>query len=220
MKFKTHLPKVDSQQLWFSGYTPFLMLKGSLVRPTRYGCGYKRSGQLLAALLVFLELTSGCRYCVPPAAAQYQNPHPELPSGWRMVRSSNPRGGPDAVSIMHTADLERSDPDFAGIMIRCATGTTEVVVILIRSFPLRTRPRVTLNIGALHHQFEATIVPPGSALLLPLKTEALVARSPNADLSMQIVHEQRAIRGVVPLDGLKVAFSTLVASCPAPTHER
>src|SRR5262245_14711786 len=37
---------------------------------------------------------------------------------WRLVRTPDPRGGSEAVSIMQTADVSRSDIDFAGVMLR------------------------------------------------------------------------------------------------------
>ena len=42
---------------------------------------------------------------VPASAA-------ETTGGWRLLRTPNPYGGADAVSITHTAELARSDPDF------------------------------------------------------------------------------------------------------------
>src|SRR2546423_8415413 len=38
---------------------------------------------------------------------------------WRMIRTPAPRGGPEAVAIMRTADTAQSDPDLAGLIIRC-----------------------------------------------------------------------------------------------------
>src|SRR5882757_2159539 len=38
---------------------------------------------------------------------------------WPLVRTPHPQGGPQAVAIMRTADTARSDPDLAGLMIRC-----------------------------------------------------------------------------------------------------
>ena len=43
------------------------------------------------------------------------------------MRTRNPHGGADAVSIMHTADTSKSDLDLAGLMIRCREGGTEIV---------------------------------------------------------------------------------------------
>jgi hypothetical protein len=46
--------------------------------------------------------------------------NPESMGGWHLVRTRNPYGGADAISIMRTADASRSDLDLAGLMIRCA----------------------------------------------------------------------------------------------------
>ena len=52
------------------------------------------------------------------------------------------RGGEDAVSVMHTADPFRSDPDFAGLTLRCAETGTEVLVILLQTLSPRAKPQV------------------------------------------------------------------------------
>src|SRR5437899_1091146 len=49
--------------------------------------------------------------------------------GWRLVRTPNPRGGADAVSIMRTADSSRSDIDLAGMAVRCGEIGAEVLVV-------------------------------------------------------------------------------------------
>lgn len=61
-------------------------------------------------------------------------PNSELTGGWHFVRTRNPYGGVDAISIMHTADTSRSDLDLAGLMIRCSKGGTEVAVVLLRPY--------------------------------------------------------------------------------------
>src|ERR1700756_2935095 len=48
-----------------------------------------------------------------------------LPGGWQLVRTKNPQGGADAISVMHVADIRSSDIDFAGINIRCRPGGME-----------------------------------------------------------------------------------------------
>jgi hypothetical protein len=56
-----------------------------------------------------------------PNAAQGARPA----ATWRLVRASDPRGGPDAVSTMQTADAARSDIDLVGLTLRCSdTGST------------------------------------------------------------------------------------------------
>jgi hypothetical protein len=139
----------------------------------------------------------------------------ELAGGWHFVRTPNPHGGNDAISIMHTAEMSRSDLDLAGLMIRCREGGTEAVIVLIRSFLFRARPRVVFGKPGNESRFEATVVPPGTAILLPGDATTLVygAWLARSDLSIQVDNGPTTIRGVVALAGLQAAFKVLLASC-------
>jgi len=142
----------------------------------------------------------------------------ELAGGWRLVHTPNPHGGPDAISIMHTADTSRSDLDLAGLMIRCNGGGTEVVVVLLRMFPLRARPHVLLGEPGHETRFETTIAAPGTAVLLPGDGKFLVSGSWQIqnDLFIRINDDQTTVAGVVALAGLQAAFKVLVANCSTP----
>jgi hypothetical protein len=131
---------------------------------------------------------------------------------WKLVRSPDPRGGPDAVAIMHTADVSRSDPDFAGVMLRCAQDGFEVLVIVIEPRPPRARPRVRLGAPGEEASYEATIAPPFTALLMP-KEAASLERSTTPELSIELNGETTAVHGFVPLAGLRPALDGLKASC-------
>lgn len=138
----------------------------------------------------------------------------ELSGGWRLVRTPNPQGGPDAVSIMHTADPSRSDLDLAGLMIRCKGNSTEVIVVLLRAFSFRARPRVLLGEPGHETQLKATIAPPGTAILLP--GDGRLLSSPwrdNSNLFIRIEDDQTTVAGVVALKGLEPAFKALAANC-------
>ena len=133
------------------------------------------------------------------------------------MRTSNPLGEADAISIMRTADTSRSDLDFVGLMIRCSSdGRTEVVVVLIRPFPFRARPQVVFGNPGNEIRFQATVGPPGTAIAIPTDAATLVRGSWQAlnDLFIRIDDGQDTIRGVVVLAGLQVAFNELMASCP------
>src|ERR1700752_4793071 len=57
---------------------------------------------------------------------------------WPLIRTPRPNGGPDAIATMRTADTSRSDPDLAGLMIRCREKSgMEVLLALVRPFPPR-----------------------------------------------------------------------------------
>lgn len=139
----------------------------------------------------------------------------ETIGGWHFVRTPNPRGGADAISIMHTADTSRSDFDVAGLMIRCGKGP-EVLIILLRPFPLRQSLKVVFGEAGNETRFDATVAPPGTAVQLQTDATHLVTETLRTlkDLFIRLEYDQTTIRGVVALEGLQPAFKKLMASCP------
>ncbi len=140
----------------------------------------------------------------------------ELTGGWHFVRTRNPHGGADVISIMHTADTSRSDLDFAGFVIRCSERGTEAVVVLVRTLPLRARPHVVFGRPGNETQFEATVAPPGTSILITGDATPLVSSSwqDRSELFIRVEDGRITISGVVPLAGLQAAFKVLAASCP------
>jgi hypothetical protein len=139
---------------------------------------------------------------------------------WRLVRTPNPAGGPDAVSIMQTADTARSDFSLAGLALRCQDGGFEVLIVLVGALSLKAHPSVVVRTDGNRADFTATILPPGASLLLP-KAASELASGPwtNAtELTVQIETQQTdgapsQIRGVIPLRGLGHALPSLLANC-------
>ena len=141
----------------------------------------------------------------------------QLMDGWHLVRTPNPRGGPDAISIMHTADTSRSDLDFAGLMIRCQEGAAQALVVLLRPFALRARPHIVFGETENEAPLAATVAAPGTAILIPEDATSLVNgpwQTMN-ELRVRVDDGQATIRGVVALAGLQPAFKALQASCLA-----
>jgi hypothetical protein len=141
---------------------------------------------------------------------------------WRLVRTPNPAGGPDAVSIMQTANTAKSDLDLAGLALRCQEGGFGVLVVLVGAVSPHTHPKVVISTGASTLDFVATIVPPGLSLLLPPAASELASGpwSTAAELTIRIEIEQAdgpptLIRGVIPMAGLREAIPPLLADCPA-----
>jgi hypothetical protein len=149
------------------------------------------------------------------ASGAEPGPSPESAGGWRFVRTRNPQGGADAISIMHTADTSRSDLDLAGLMVRCAERGTEAVIVVIRAFPLRARPYVLLGKPGNEVHFDATVAPPGTSILISGDATGLVNSSWHAqsDLFIRVEDGPVTIRGVVSLAGLQTAFEVLATSC-------
>jgi len=84
---------------------------------------------------------------------------------WRLVRTPDPRGGPDAVSIMQTADAARSDMDLVGLTLRCSDTGFDILVVFLKPFPPRAHPKVRLTIGSATVHLEATVIPPAPRFL-------------------------------------------------------
>ncbi len=166
-------------------------------------CG--RVGAFLIAGLVVL---------VAPAAADA--PHPQPTGGWRLMRTANPRGGADAVSMSHTADITRSDPDLAGLMLRCGEKGAEIVIVVVTPFPPRAQTSVTIGADGKEWRFEARVLPPGAELLLPAVATGLAAGQWQSahELAVKVSSQEQSFGGVIPIDGLDAARATLAANCP------
>jgi hypothetical protein len=149
----------------------------------------------------------------PPAPAL----PPQVHGSWRLVRTPNPQGGRDAVSIMQTADVSRSDLNFAGLMIRCSDNTIEVLVVVVEPGRPRTHPIIVLSDGTTTTRFTASIVPPGTLVLLPPEA-ATLATGPwqsASDLSIELNNDGGQVRGVVPVQGMRGAIHELQSNCAA-----
>ena len=141
----------------------------------------------------------------------------DAPSGWRLLRTANPRGGPDAISMSHTADTLRSDLELAGLMLRCSEKGPDVVIVVVSPFPPRAHPRVTIGADGKELQFEASVVSPGAELLLPAEAAHLAAGAWQSahELVIKVSSQDQSFGGVIPIDGLGEAFVKLSASCLA-----
>jgi hypothetical protein len=156
--------------------------------------------------------------CFEDATSNYAQRLPTNTSGldgWRLVRTPRPDGGEDAISMIHIADAVRSDPDFAGLTLRCGRTGLEILIIVIQPFPPRSRPQVTIGSTNKEWRFETSIVSPGAAVLLPSDASALVTGPWQSlkELPIKIEEGGTTIRGIVPLSGLTTAVQTLMTSC-------
>jgi hypothetical protein len=174
------------------------------------GLEFNLPGIMLSAALLGLGLT----IIRPPItlATQDQN---AVPGGWHLVRSKNPHGGLDAISVSHTADISRSDLDLAGIMLKCGEHGPEVVIVVVTPFPPRAQPELTITANGKEWHFVARVVPPGAELLLPANALQLVtgAWQVASELSVKVTSPEQSFQGVIPIEGLAGAFTELSVSC-------
>lgn len=155
-------------------------------------------------------------HCYEKAAADpTKDLAPATEAGWRLVRTPNPQGGPDAVSIMRTADFARSDSDFAGLMVRCARKNQEVLIVVIQPLPPGAQPRVDIGAAGNIMTYTATVLPPGLAVLLPGDAAVLIKQRWRQvpELSIAVVDGPAKLHGVVSMAGLQTAFQLLLANC-------
>jgi hypothetical protein len=151
-----------------------------------------------------------------PKASSDAAPADEGTTTWRLIRTPRPNGGSDAMAIMRTADTTRSDPDLAGLMIRCQEKLgMEVVLALVRPFPPRSKRDVVVNLGTTETILHAETSPAGTALVLPIDATAFTT-GPFRELSrlsIKINDPEGDIRGATPLDGIGPAIASLSANC-------
>jgi hypothetical protein len=138
---------------------------------------------------------------------------PKPPDGWRLVRSRDPRGGPDAVSMMRTADTAVSDLEFAGVVLRCGEARPELRLVVLTPLPPRARPAVAIAAGAREMRFDATVIPPGAELLLPPDALADAPLRSAREISIRIDTAGSTIKGAVVIEGLDAALAALTVNC-------
>ena len=135
---------------------------------------------------------------------------------WPLIKTPRPNGGGDAFAIMRTGDTTGSDPDFAGLMIRCREQAgLEVVLALIRPLPPRSKREVVIAPNAGQLVLHAETAPPGTALVLPIDGTAFTTGDWRElkQLSIRVIDPAGDIKGVVPLDGIGPAIAKLSAAC-------
>lgn len=138
-------------------------------------------------------------------------------SPWPLIRTPRPGGGPDAVAIMRTPDTQQSDPDLAGLLIRCREKPgLEVLLALVRPFPPRSKRDVIVTSGTAQSILKAETSTTGTALVLPVDATMFTTGPWRQlkELAVRISDPEGDIHGVIPLDGAARAISVLSASCP------
>lgn len=138
-------------------------------------------------------------------------------SPWKFTRTQGAKEGESYGAIMKTADTAQSDPDFAGLIVRCAPNSKiDVLVALIRPFPPGSHPQVTIassNGGTV--TVGASMAAAGAAVLLPDEVSAFAGGrwQTTASLSLIIKENGSEIKGMVTLNGLQQAYHALRANC-------
>ena len=138
-----------------------------------------------------------------------------LPDGWRLVRTKDPSGSAEAVSVMHVVDTTKSDLALAGLSLRCGANGIEVVPIMLEPLPRGSHPSATVTIGSDKVQFEASTIQRGEALLLPPPAASLAAGEwqKAAELGIEIATKPTLVQGTMQIRGLSDALRALSPYC-------
>jgi hypothetical protein len=136
--------------------------------------------------------------------------------GWRLLRTADPRGGSDAVSMSRIADITRSDINLAGLMLRCGEDRPEVAIVVVSPLPRHAQPNVKIGADGKEWHFNARVLSPGAELLLPAEATALAGGTWQSvhELSITVSEQEHSFGGVVLIDGLAAALAALAANCP------
>jgi hypothetical protein len=137
---------------------------------------------------------------------------------WPLVVTPPPpgSGGHEAVSIMRTADTARSDPDLAGLMIRCQEKPgLQVLLALVRPLPPRAQRSVVVSPTTTPTIIHAEVSPLGTGIVLPVEPSEFTTGQWRdlKELAVLVQDPQGDIRGVIPLEGLAPALAKLSARC-------
>jgi hypothetical protein len=151
----------------------------------------------------------------PPSA---KPPAEGLMDPWPLVVTPPPAGGGghEAASIMRTADTTRSDPDLAGLMIRCQEKPGfQVLLALVRPLPPLAKRSVVVSPTTTPTVIHARVSPLGTGIVLPVEPTAFTTGQWRdfKELAVLIQDPQADIRGVIPLEGLAPALAKLSAKC-------
>jgi hypothetical protein len=138
---------------------------------------------------------------------------------WPLIVTPPPPGGGgrEAVSILRTADTSRSDPDLAGLMIRCQDKPgLQVLLALVRPLPPRAKRSVVVSPMATPTIIHAEVSPLGTGIVLPVEPSMFTTGQWRdlKELAVLVQDPEGDIRGVIPLDGLTPALAKLSARCP------
>ncbi len=137
-------------------------------------------------------------------------------AGWHLVRTPQSAGG-EAISISHLADVQKSDSNFAGMLLSCGRTGIELSMVVIEPYPPNISIELFLKLSnESASAYRGGIIPPGVMVRLPPEalTSILDRRQQSDELTVTLAYgSARSIMGVVKLAGLEQALGTLKALC-------
>jgi hypothetical protein len=185
-----------------------------LILQAVFGGGPRLSVQLAAAEAGYWSVTS------PLAADKKSAGNVEFEAGaeagWRLIGGATTGAGKSDAAVLHTPELERSDPRLAGLMVRCdGTQGTETIIVVVEPFSPHAQPQVSLRTPEQTLEFAGSVIPTGAGIRLPLDAVKLAALGLGKarDVEIKVTADGAAINGAVALTGLPKALAWLKGEC-------
>jgi hypothetical protein len=134
--------------------------------------------------------------------------------GWRIIAARGEADPAYSRAIMHVADVARSDPRLAGLMLRCGKTGVEPVIVVVEPFSPQARPKITLRAGAEEFYFRGIPVAAGAGLRMPAESVDLATGlwRRASEVWIKISDRDVDVDGVVGLSGFAEALQAL-ADC-------
>ncbi|MCK1396168.1 hypothetical protein [Bradyrhizobium sp. 1] len=138
-----------------------------------------------------------------------------LGDGWQLAETRDSSSNAEIISIMHVADISKSDINLAGLSLRCGQNGLDAVLILLEPLRRASHPTVVVKTDTKRSEFEAAVIQGGEALLLSGLASNLTnsAWQTASELSIEIAASPNPIKGIVPIRGLAVALRSLPTNC-------
>jgi hypothetical protein len=101
-----------------------------------------------------------CLEQIKAKAAPVRQDQPAASATWQLVRTRNPSGGPDSISMTKITNPTPAGQGITGLSLRCTEGaTTAVLIVLALPLPQHSHPKVSVEGGARTSEFTASVVP-------------------------------------------------------------
>jgi hypothetical protein len=130
---------------------------------------------------------------------------------WRIVHTKAADGVTETTAILRVADVLKSDPRLAGLMLRCTKQGIEPVIVVVEPFSPQARPKITLRADDQELYFEGKPLPTGAGLRIPADGLTLISGPWRGapELRIGISEGGAEMSGVVDLAGLTQAIQSL-----------
>ena len=161
------------------------------------------------------ERAVGMAIVLVPSLAIAQTGPPGSVSTWRSGFADDPHGGGRVPFISRSAELDSPDTDIIGLTVRCGHAGPEAILVVADPLPPRGHAQVTLDAAGSSDVVDATPIPTGAGLVLPIDVRVRAAGSwgRGTILAATLMHDGMVSHAKFTLDGFGGALARLESEC-------